>query len=365
MAVIKVINVVYCILDTMKQLVFGVHLPVMGFNSRRRGSTEKDREKEKPQPRAGEQILSIARKAESLRYDSLSVNDHIVFRTSWLDSLSTLSAVAAVTNRIKLGTSILNIVVRSPVICANSLAAIDILSSGRLFAAGVGPGSHKADYDVCGIPFEQRWSRFNEALEILHVLWNNGTEKGQGEDHKNNNIKSIASTPYIDYAGKYYQLDKISIAPKPFQKPHPPIFIGTWGSSEAGIRRAAKYGDGWMASAYNITPDKFREKWNMLLSYRKGLGKDEESFENCVMSMFGYIDSNKDKVHRMVKDTLSQALGRPAEQLKNLLLFGSVEECIQKINALYEAGVKRIHFWPISDFEEQIEIFRKEIVSHY
>jgi alkanesulfonate monooxygenase SsuD/methylene tetrahydromethanopterin reductase-like flavin-dependent oxidoreductase (luciferase family) len=61
----------------------------------------------------------------------------------WLDALSTLSAVAAVTNKIKLGTSILNIVVRSPVICANSLA---FLSSGRLFAAGVGPGSHKADY---------------------------------------------------------------------------------------------------------------------------------------------------------------------------------------------------------------------------
>jgi alkanesulfonate monooxygenase SsuD/methylene tetrahydromethanopterin reductase-like flavin-dependent oxidoreductase (luciferase family) len=109
---------------------------------------------------------------------------------------------------------------------------------------------HKGDYDVCGIPFEQRWSRFNEALEILHILWNNSTEKGQGED--NNNIKSIAPAPYTDYAGKYYQLEKITITPKPFQTPHPPIFIGTWGSSEAGLRRAAKYGDGWMASAYNI-----------------------------------------------------------------------------------------------------------------
>ena len=85
--------------DTMKQLVFGVHLPVMGFKGW-------NGENEKPHTR--EQMLSIARKAESLGYDSLSVNDHIVFRTSWLDSLSTLSAVAAVTNRIKLGTSILN-----------------------------------------------------------------------------------------------------------------------------------------------------------------------------------------------------------------------------------------------------------------
>ena len=340
----------------MKQLVFGVHLPVMGFNS---SSDRRIGENEKLHTR--EQMLSIARKAESLGYSSLSVNDHIVFRTSWLDSLSALSAVAAVTNRIKLGTSILNIVVRNPVICAKALSAIDILSSGRLFAAGVGPGSHKGDYDVCGIPFEQRWSRFNEALEILHMLWNNSKTEEEDDD----DLKSSTSTLYVDYNGKYYHLEKISIAPKPFQKPHPPIFIGTWGSSEAGLRRAAKYGDGWMASAYNITPDKFREKWNILLSYRKRLGRDSESFENSVMSMFGYIDNDKDKVHRMVKDILCPALGRPAEQLENLLLFGSVEECIQKINALREAGVKCIHFWPISDFEEQIEIFRKEIVSHY
>jgi alkanesulfonate monooxygenase SsuD/methylene tetrahydromethanopterin reductase-like flavin-dependent oxidoreductase (luciferase family) len=138
----------------------------MSFDS---NSDNRNIGKEKEKSSSKEQILSIARKAESLGYDSLSVNDHIVYRTSWLDSLSALTAVAAVTSRIKLGTSVLNIVVRSPVICAKSLSAIDILSSGRLFAAGVGPGSHKGDYDVCGIPFEQRWSRFNEALEIL--LW--------------------------------------------------------------------------------------------------------------------------------------------------------------------------------------------------
>src|SRR5215218_4541424 len=75
-----------------------------------------------------EQIISLARYAEALGYDSLSVNDHIVFHTSWLDAISTLSAVAASTTRILLGTSILNIVVRNPVVCAKALAAIDILS---------------------------------------------------------------------------------------------------------------------------------------------------------------------------------------------------------------------------------------------
>src|SRR5215831_16565146 len=179
----------------MKQLAFGVHLPVIEFNgSCNDNNNDNNNDKNKgvnERLHTREKILSIAGKAELLGYDSLSVNDHIVFRTSWLDALSTLSAVAAVTNRIKLGTSILNIVVRSPVICAKALSAIDILSSGRLFAAGVGPGSHKGDYDVCGIPFEHRWSRFTEALEILHMLWNDsssGREQNDGDNDDGNNI---------------------------------------------------------------------------------------------------------------------------------------------------------------------------------
>lgn len=338
----------------MKQIVFGVHIPVMGFSSE-----EKDFLLRK-------QILSFAQKAEFLEYDSLSVNDHIVFRTSWLDAISTLSAVAAITNKIKLGTSILNIVIRNPVVCAKALSAIDILSSGRLFAAGVGPGSHKGDYDVCGIPFEERWKRFTEALQILRMVWND-EEKNEEEEEEENGDKSSSSSSsssLVDYNGRFYRFNKVSVEPKPFQRPHPPIFIGSWGSSEVGLRRVAKYGDGWMASAYNITPNKFKEKWKMLLSYRRELGKDTESFENSIMSMFGYIDSDREKVHKMAKDILSPALGRPPEELENLLLFGSTEQSLQKIKALCEAGVKRIHFWPVSDYEEQIEIFSKEIISN-
>jgi alkanesulfonate monooxygenase SsuD/methylene tetrahydromethanopterin reductase-like flavin-dependent oxidoreductase (luciferase family) len=249
----------------VKQIAFGVHLPVMEFNS--------SKIREEGDSFSREQILSFAQKAESLGYDSLSVNDHVVFRTSWLDAISTLSAVAAITNEIKLGTSILNIVVRNPVICAKALSTIDILSSGRLFAVGVGPGSHKGDYDICGIPFEERWERFTEALQVLQIVW------------KNNNKEQKNST-LTNYSGKYYRFKKVSVQPKPFQKPHPPIYIGSWGSSEAGLKRVAKYGDGWMASAYNITPDKFKVKWKILLSYRQALGKDIQSFENSYVNVW-------------------------------------------------------------------------------
>ncbi len=291
-----------------------------------------------------DRIISLAQHAEALGYDSLSVNDHIVFHTSWLDALTTLSAVASSTTRILIGTSILNIVVRNPVVCAKALAAIDILSSGRLFA-GVGPGSHRGDYDACGMDFSERWPRFSEALQIFVMLLSS-----------NNTSKSI------DYKGKYYALRDIILLPKPVQKPHPPIYVGSWGS-EIGLKRLAKYSNGWMASAYNITPTKFKEKWNFLLAYRKSLGKDEEEelFDNSVMSMFGYIDDDKDRVRKVVREILAPALRRPAEDLEQMLLFGSLDKCLRKIRNFVDAGVNRIHFWPVLNYEDQIRIFKNGI----
>jgi alkanesulfonate monooxygenase SsuD/methylene tetrahydromethanopterin reductase-like flavin-dependent oxidoreductase (luciferase family) len=318
----------------MKLISFGIHLPMMGFV---RGEAT-----------SREHVISFAQKAEELGYDSLSVNDHIVFRRGWIDAISSLSAIAAVTNRIKIGTSILNIVIRNPVICAKALSTIDILSAGRLFV-GLGPGSSKGDYDACGVPFEDRWNRFSEALEVIHSLWN---EKGEPESQ------------LLDYDGKYYRLKGVCIDPKPYQKPRPPIMIASWGS-EQGLRRVAKYGDGWMASAYNITPDKFREKWMLLLNYRREMNKDVESFENSLMTMFGYIDNDKEKVQSMVKNVLSPALGRSADELNNLLLFGSPDQCLKKISLLYESGVKRIHFWPVNNYLRQMEIFFKEIAQNF
>jgi alkanesulfonate monooxygenase SsuD/methylene tetrahydromethanopterin reductase-like flavin-dependent oxidoreductase (luciferase family) len=151
-------------------------------------------------------MLSSARRAEELGFDSLSVNDHIAHRTSWLDPLETLAAAAAVTDRIMLATSILNIVVRNPVVSMKALSAVDILSSGRL-VAGIGAGSNKADYEACGVPFEERRGRFREGTEILSRFW--------GKDS-------------IEYQGEFYRLEKVSVKPRPVQKPHPPLMVGEY-----------------------------------------------------------------------------------------------------------------------------------------
>lgn len=311
----------------VKGIKFGIHMPVMGL-----GGEEISRYN----------ILSYAIRAEKLGFDSLSVNDHIVYRTSWLDSLTTLASVAAVTSRIRLGTSILNIVVRNPVISAKVLSTIDTMSSGRLFA-GVGPGSHRGDYDACGIPFEQRWGRFGESLEILSLLW---------------------SQESTDYSGRFYKLDKVSLRPPPVQKPHPSILVGSWGS-ETVLKKVAKYGDGWMASAYNITPDTFKARWKLLLAYRRTLGKDVNSFQNSVVTMFGYISRDEEKAKRILREVLSPVLGKSPDELEGPLLFGNVSQCVSKLRKLFDAGVQSVHFWPVMDHEDQLEIFAKEVMPEF
>ena len=95
------------------------------------------------------------------------------------------------------------------------------------------------------------------------------------------------------------------------------------------------------------------------------MGKDTTRFDNYLVSMFGYIDNDKERIHNMVKDVLYPALGRSADELERLLLFGSVDECIRKIKAFLEAGVNSIHFWPVNDYIEQMELFSKEIIYSF
>jgi probable F420-dependent oxidoreductase len=311
----------------MLKIVFGVHLPVMMFSRRCPDSKE---------------IREFAEKAEERGFDFISVNDHVVYRTGWLDPLAALAIATTATSKIRLGTSILNIVVRNPVLVAKALSSLDVLSAGRIFA-GVGPGSHKPDYVACGIAFEERWPRFTESLEVLRRLWS----------------ESPAS-----YHGKFYTLENVVMEPKPIQRPHPPIWVSSWGS-DWGLRRVAKYGDGWMASAYNITPEGFSERWKKVRLYAEELGRDPDSIGNAVVTMFTYLSKDRKKARLVAKNTLAPALGRSPEELGRLLPIGTPEQCIQKIRRLAEAGVKRVHIWPVQDELEQMEIFSDQVMPQF
>src|SRR5438270_13729941 len=130
---------------------FGVHLPLLAFRG---------------QAFSLSRLVDYAETAEQLGFTTLCVNDHLTFSRPWLDSVTALAAILTKTRHMTLMTTVALPVVRGPIPLAKSLAALDVLSGGRLIA-GVGPGSLHEDYALMGIAFDVRWKRFDEAVKLL------------------------------------------------------------------------------------------------------------------------------------------------------------------------------------------------------
>src|SRR3954447_4336060 len=165
---------------------------------------------------------------------AVSANDHFLFQTPWLDGPTALAAVVERSGTMELATTVSLVALRGPVPLAKTLTALDLLSDGRV-VAGVGPGSSRRDYGALGVPYEERWERFDEATAILRALL-------RGEQPPDTRA--------------HYAVPDAPLAPAPRRSGGVPIWIGSWGSA-AGLRRVARLGDGWLASAYNTSPEGF------------------------------------------------------------------------------------------------------------
>jgi probable F420-dependent oxidoreductase len=186
-------------------------------------------------------LLEVARHAEVRGLDSLWVTDHvivpsqarIIYREDMLDPLAVLPWLAGVTSRIALGTSVVILPYRSPIPVAKLLASVDVLSGGRLMV-GAAIGWMEGEFDALGVPFKERVSRSEEALELFRTLWT--------QEH-----------PEIET--KHHHLHDVTFSPMPLQKPRPPLYVG--GNSEGALRRVARFGDGWHSTS--TTVDGFRQ----------------------------------------------------------------------------------------------------------
>jgi probable F420-dependent oxidoreductase len=191
-----------------------------------------------------EHIRSFAQAMEALGYHALWLSDHVVIPTTFtsrypyarpgafqvaqtenfFEALSTLGYLAGVTTRIRLGTSVLVVPQRNPVLTAKQLATLDALSGGRLIL-GVGVGWFREEFEALGATtFERRGAATDDYLRVFKALWTAETSS---------------------YDGSFYHLPPVRAFPKPVQRPHPPIWVG--GTGPACWRRAATLGDGWHA----------------------------------------------------------------------------------------------------------------------
>jgi len=304
---------------------FGAHLPLMDFGGN---------------PYTLRHLVDYTTRAADLGFGALAVNDHMVFSVPWLDGPTALAAVLSHSADMTLATTVSLPVVRGPVPLAKTLAAIDRLSGGRLVVA-VGPGSSQQDHDAVGVAFSERWARLDEAIEVLRVLWRTDAE------------------PFV---GRFYSTEGMSLEPRPSREAGPPIWVGSWGS-EAGLRRTALFGDGWLASAYNTTPELFGEAWSRLRGLVSEHGKDPESFPNALATMWFYITEDRGEADRIMRDRIVPTIHRPEDVLRQRLAVGSAESFAEKLAAFANAGVQRVFVWPVADETRQLELFWEAVQS--
>ena len=282
----------------------GVHLPLMRF---------------------GEEALSLQRlqatvdTARECGFAAVAANDHFVFQAPWLDGLTALASMVERSGEMALATTISLVSLRGPVALAKTLAAIDVLSEGRL-VAGVGPGSSERDYRMVGIPFEERWPRFDAAVAQLRAL-----------------------------------LEGDELTPRPWRQAGVPLWIGSWGS-RAGLARVARAADGWLASAYNTTPEGFDAARAALAQALEERGRDASGFPNALATMWTWVSRDRAEGDRVLADVLAPMLKRDPDELRAQVCVGPAEHCAELLSRYAEVGCERVYLWPLGDEPRQLEL---------
>jgi len=303
---------------------FGVHLPIMAFEEHTFSLAE---------------LVRSAVSAERLGFTTLCANDHLIYSRPWLDSLIALASVLTSTHRITLMTTAALPVVRGPAPLAKALAALDVLA-GRRLVVGVSPGSSARDYALAGIAFEERWKRFDETVQLLRCLL-------------------CPDAP--PFSGHFYAWEITRLEPFPVQESGPPIWIGSWGS-DAGLRRVARLGDGWLASAFHITPESFADGLARLRAFLEQVGKEPDDFPHALGTMFLYLTDDQRRAEEVLGELLSPIMGRPVELVRERVLVGPANECVEKLAKLQAAGVRKVFLWPVADDAVQLAKFHEEVL---
>ena len=269
--------------------------------------------------------------ARALGFTSITANDHIVYKGPWIDGPTLLAASLPFADGMMLATTIGLPVVRGPAVFAKTMAQLDQLSGGRVIA-GVSTGSSQDDYSITGVPYDERWKRFDESIGVMRALWQPGAPAFHGE---------------------FYSTEGMWCDPPPARPGGPPIWIGSWGS-ERGMRRVAELGDGWLASAYNTTPERFAKALAALSTRLADAGRDPSTFANALATTWMHVGDNGEAVLSL----MAAAMNRPIDDLRESLPIGTPSQVAEIVGRYREAGLQRMFVWPTGgDPVTQLQLF--------
>jgi probable F420-dependent oxidoreductase len=284
-----------------------------------------------------DEIIDMARRIETAGFDSIWVGDHISFYVPIMESMTLLSFVAGVTERVKLGTGVYLLPLRHPTITAKVSATLDVVSGGRLLlGVGVG-GEFPPEFEASGVPVNERGSRANEAIGILRKLW---TEDG------------------VAHAGRHFKFGPVSINPKPVQPGGPPILVG--GRKAPAFRRAGRLADGYIS--HMCSPEMYRQNLDAIRKHAEQAGRGEIDFRTAAF-IFTILDDNYDAALDRAANLLQMIYNRPfRDAAKRYCLLGRPEDCLEQMQAFVDAGCRQFVFSPLMDGGEFVERCSKEIL---
>ena len=293
-------------------------------------------------------LLDYAVEAELLGYDSVWVNDHLIFGSGILECWTTLSSLVPITERIRLGTLVLCNNFRYPSVLAKMAATLDYISEGRL-EFGIGAGWYEEEHRAYGIPFPkpaERVERLKEAVEIIKKIW---TEE----------------SPH--YYGKFYKIEGAVCEPKPLQKPHPPITIGGAGE-KLMMRLIAQHAD--RCNFAHRSPVEYAHKLNVL---KEACSKVGRRFDEIEKSWWGraMISNDVEEINAQLKALyLSQKRDSPfeewVEEIKANSIVGTPEECIEKLREYTRLGVTYfILRFGDAPAKKGLRLFAEEVINEF
>jgi probable F420-dependent oxidoreductase len=279
-------------------------------------------------------IRRFLERAEALGFESAWVVEQILGSIPSLDPVEFLAWAAAVTERIRLGPAVLLTPLRSPVHLAKSLATVDQLSGGRL-DVGVGMGGNTKVYPAYGITAARRVARFNEGIRVMRALW---------------------TEPRVTFRGEFWQLDDATMEPKPWQRPHPPLWLGA--HHPDALRRAVRWGQGFMGAGSASTAT-FAREMEIVRGLLREAGRDPATLD-VGKRVYVAVDRDRERAGRRLTEWFGAFYGRP-ELAAEVSVWGSPDQCAAGIREVAAAGARVVMLNPVFDEVEQIETLAAEV----
>ena len=276
---------------------------------------------------------SLVQTFEALPVDSLWVGGHVASPNPSPEAMVALARLAALTSRVRVGTSILLLPLYPPAIVAKQVADLDRATGGRVtLGVGVG-GEYPQEFRACQVPLSERGARTDEAIPLLRRLWS-----GEEQSH----------------TGRYYSMDEVRIHPAPVQPNGPPIIVA--GRRERAMQRAVALGDGWMPYLYSAR--RYADSVETIRRLADEAGRDLTNFEWLAFVFVNVHDDGE-----MAKEEAAEFLGGNYRQdfhsmLARIAVAGSPDEVVSGLAEFVRAGATHLVFTPATRSRSQAVALR-------